>query len=249
MPDGESPTVVGGVLLDAKLRWRIEDDTTLGALVWHCGPGWRMASSGVLGGGVGPRSFVVNAQIPGDYRRRDPQNHLVGIAADAGAAGDGVGLLTAADVSRARWGTDGGVRALATVGLGRPTWAADSARLDEARLASDPLEDQRPGTINIIVALPGALSDSALVNAVTTATEAKVQAVMGAGYACTGTASDAVCVATRTVADGLPEEAFGGPRSKWGARIARAVHTAVRAGALHDIDRCGELRRAPTGPT
>ncbi|MDA8369137.1 MAG: adenosylcobinamide amidohydrolase [Nocardiopsaceae bacterium] len=228
-------------MLDAELWRRSEDGHTFGALVWQAGPGWRMIASSVLGGGIGPRSFVVNAQVSGDYRRTDPQAHLSGIAAAAGAAGEGVGLLTAADVDRAQWGADGGVEVLATVGIGRPTWAADSEELDEARLgdepADGPLGGQGPGTINIVVAVPAALSDAALVNAVATATEAKVQAVMRAGYACTGTASDAVCVAARIAADGLPEEAFGGPRSRWGARIARAVHAAVYAGALDDADR------------
>ncbi|MCW2900719.1 MAG: hypothetical protein JWO67_2984, partial [Streptosporangiaceae bacterium] len=56
-----------------------------------------------------------------------------------------------------------------------------------------------------------------------------------------GTASDAVCVAAR--AEG-PEEPFGGPRSRWGARIARAVHAAVRHGAL---DYTEQLRRLTGG--
>ncbi|WP_256967849.1 adenosylcobinamide amidohydrolase, partial [Streptomyces sp. CS057] len=88
----------------------------------------------------------------------------------------------------------------------------------------------RPGTVNIVVTLPVALSDAALVNAVATATEAKVQALLDAGLDCSGTPTDAVCVAAPEPGqDG--GEPFAGPRSTWGARIARAVHTAVLAGA------------------
>jgi adenosylcobinamide amidohydrolase len=88
----------------------------------------------------------------------------------------------------------------------------------------------RPGTVNIVVTLPVALSDAALVNAVATATEAKVQALLDAGLDCSGTPTDAVCVAAPEPGpDG--GEPFAGPRSPWGARIARAVHTAVLAGA------------------
>ncbi len=227
---------VGGAVLDASLLMRVEDGARLGALVWDAGPGWRMLSSGVLGGGVGPRRFVVNAQVSHGYRRMDPDAHLREVAALAGLSGAGVGLMTAADVPAATaFAADGGVEALATVAIGRPTWAADAAELDEARLDL-PLAGQGPGTINIVVAVPARLSDTALVNAATTVAEAKVQAVLEAGFACTGTASDAVCVAVR--ADGAgPEEAFGGPRSRWGGRIARAVHAAVRAGAEVDARR------------
>jgi len=66
------------------------------------------------------------------------------------------------------------------------------------------------------------------VNAVSTAAEAKAQALWDAGLEATGTATDAVCIA-------CPEDGrlhtFGGPRSIWGSRLARAVHVAVAAGA------------------
>ena len=58
---------------------------------------------------------------------------------------------------------------------------------------------------------------------------AKTQAVLEAGFRATGTASDAICIAAP--AAGQPED-FTGPRSLWGARIARAVHSAVHAGAV-----------------
>jgi adenosylcobinamide hydrolase len=82
------------------------------------------------------------------------------------------------------------------------------------------------GTINVLAVVPAALSDGALVNAVVTATEAKAQALAEAGVRATGTASDAICVAC-PVGEGDP---FGGPRSIWGSRLARAVRAAVAAG-------------------
>ena len=84
------------------------------------------------------------------------------------------------------------------------------------------------GTINVVAVLPARLSDAALVNAIATATEAKAQALFELGVAGTGTATDAVCIATP--ADGRAET-FGGPRSRWGSRLARAVRDAVRLGA------------------
>jgi adenosylcobinamide amidohydrolase len=177
-----------------------------------------MLASTVLGGGLGERSWVLNAQVSSDYARLDPDQHLRELAASAGLTGDGVGMLTATDVSAYQLASDGGVDVLATVAVGYPTWAA----------APDEPAPACPGTINLVIAVPAALSDAALVNAVATATEAKVQALLKAGYACTGTASDAICVASQI--DG-PAAEFGGPRSVWGARIARAVHAAVLAGA------------------
>jgi adenosylcobinamide amidohydrolase len=70
-----------------------------------------------------------------------------------------------------------------------------------------------------------------LVNAVVTATEAKAQAVLDAGFDGTGTATDAICIAAPAEPGGATAEEFAGPRSPWGASIARAVHAAVGAGA------------------
>ncbi|QNQ39010.1 adenosylcobinamide amidohydrolase [Streptomyces sp. CB00271] len=214
--------------------------------MWRLGPGVRVCSSAVLGGGIGPRAWILNAQVPGGYPRVDPDRHLAEIAAAEGLTGPGAGLMTAADVAAYTTGHDGGVTATVTAGLGVRGWAAapDTAtgspfRPEVEDAPGSPFRPEveeapgsafRPGTVNIVVTLPVALSDAALVNAVATATEAKVQALLDAGLDCSGTPTDAVCVAAPEPGqDG--GEPFAGPRSTWGARIARAVHTAVLAGA------------------
>ncbi|WP_431909891.1 adenosylcobinamide amidohydrolase [Nonomuraea jabiensis] len=202
-----------------KLTYRVEDGARLGALLWEFGRGWRMISSALLGGGIGPREWVLNAQVVAGYSRMDPVDHLLSL----GPEGEGVGMLTAASVDRCVQASDGGVEAYATVGLRVPTWAAAPEGSTDPELAP-----MRVGTVNIVTVLPVAMTDAALVNAVMTVTEAKSQALIEAGYSCTGTASDAVCVAAPVHG---PEELFGGPRSEWGARAARAVHAAVRQGA------------------
>ena len=73
-----------------------------------------------------------------------------------------------------------------------------------------------------------------MVNAVATATEAKVQVLWGAGYDASGTPTDAVCVAAPVGGAGRGEEPFAGPRSRWGSRLARAVHSATLAACLED---------------
>jgi len=162
---------------------------------------------------------VLNAQVPASYGRRDPDHHLAKLAVSLGLPGRGVGMLTAADVREVMVTSDEGVGVSATVGLGHPTRAAAPA---------DGRPDSLVGTINIVVVVPERLSDAALVNAVCTATEAKAQALGDSGMEATGTATDAVCIACP--ADGRLHT-FGGPRSIWGSRLARAVHAAVLAGA------------------
>lgn len=177
----------------------------------------------MLGGGIGPRDWILNAQVPGGYPRMDPDRHLAEIAAAAHLTGPGAGLMTAADVTAHTVATDEGVTATATCGLGVRGWAAAPAE--------DTGAPPRPGTVNIVVTLPVPLSDAALVNAVATATEAKVQALLDAGLDCSGTPTDSVCIAA-PAPEADPGEPFAGPRSRWGSRLARAVHTAVLEGAL-----------------
>jgi adenosylcobinamide amidohydrolase len=255
-----------------EMHWRQEGAVSLPVAVWRAGPGRRMIASGVVGGGLGERQWVLNAQVPGGYDRMDPAVHIAELAASLGLAGAGVGLLTAASVTDLVECADEEVRVAATVGLRVPTWAAAPAgsadrefgpirrpgtetvdheatairgpgteTVDHEATPTRPpgpgTTDQpgapiwRPGTINVIVSVPVPLSDAAYVNAVMTATEAKTQALLEAGIRATGTASDAVCIAAPTAGE---QEDFAGPRSLWGARVARAVHAAVHAGALRD---------------
>jgi adenosylcobinamide amidohydrolase len=178
-----------------------------------------MASSAVLGGGIAERAWVLNAQVAHGYRRTDPVRHLTELARAAGARGPGVGLMTAADVSASGRARDGGAEAVVTAGISVRGWAASS---EEGAAGAAAV-----GTINIVAALPVALNDAALVNAVMTATEAKVQALLEAGLDCSGTPTDAVCVAARAPRAGTEVHSFAGPRSEWGAPLARAVHRAV----------------------
>jgi adenosylcobinamide amidohydrolase len=175
-----------------------------------------VASTASAGGGLGTREWVINARVRHDYSRHDHDAYGAGVAAEVGLAGSGVVMLTAADVTLVRHADDGGVAVDATVGLTHPTWAADEDDVDAV---------PAPGTINIVVAVPVRLGDAALLNALCTATEAKTQALLAARVPGTGTASDAVTVICPATG---PAEPFAGPRSVWGARLARAVYGAVR---------------------
>ncbi|MEV7330658.1 adenosylcobinamide amidohydrolase [Micromonospora sp. NPDC093244] len=206
------------MLSEPTLTSRTEDGRRVPLLVWRADVPLRAVSSGPLGGGIGLRRWVLNATVPMSYDRDDPAAHLAALAADLALDGPGVGLLTGVDVAEVVGRTDTGVRVWATVGLGIPVLAAAPT---PAALA------QPVGTVNIVVYVPARLADPALVNAVATATEAKAQAIMELGLPGTGTPTDSVTVLCPV--DG-PEAAYGGPRSAWGAPLARAVHAAVLAG-------------------
>jgi adenosylcobinamide amidohydrolase len=186
-------------------------------LVWRFAAPLLVASTASCGGGVGVRGWVLNAQVASGYARRDLDRHAAELARGVGLDGAGVVMLTAAPVRNVRHGTDAGVHVDATVGLSHPVWAAAPA---DAQDAPVPL----PGTINIVAVLPVRLGEAALLNALCTATEAKTQALVDLGVDGSGTPSDAVTIACP--ADG-PAEPFAGPRSMWGARLARAVHAAM----------------------
>jgi adenosylcobinamide amidohydrolase len=197
-------------------------DTRL-ALHWSFPHPVAAISSAPVGGGTAALDWILNIGVTDRYHRTDLADHTAEVAARLGLVGAGAALLTAADVARFVRGSDDGVVADATVGVTKPTWAADVDDAHALRRGGG----WEPGTINVVIQVPVALSPAAAVNAVVTATEAKAQALFEAGVPGTGTASDAVVVCWPPV---LPTEPFAGPRSPWGARIARAVHAAIRRG-------------------
>ena len=180
-------------------------------------------SSAPVGGGASAIDWLVNIGVPGDYDRTDLEDHARDIAGRLGLLGTGAAMLTAVDVHRTVRAEDGDVVVDASVGVTKPTWAADVDGAHGHRTDGGWV----PGTINIVVQLPVALSAAAAVNAVITATEAKAQDLQEAGGPGTGTASDAVTIVWPP---GVLVEPFAGPRSTWGARIGRAVHAAIRDG-------------------
>lgn len=203
-------------MLDAKLVDQAEGRQ---ALVWRFDAPVRTLATTVLGGGLGERRWIVNAEVGLGYHHPDPAEHATELAASLGLTDPGgIGFLTAARVARVASAEDGGAQCDATVGISVPTWAAGP----DASWSR-----WEAGTINLVCWVPAPLSDAALVNAVATATEAKVQALVEAGVPGTGTASDAIAVCCPPGGS----EPYGGPRSEWGARLARAVHAAVAEGA------------------
>ncbi|MGX1613327.1 adenosylcobinamide amidohydrolase [Micromonospora chalcea] len=219
------------MLCEPFLTTRSEAGWDIPLLVWRAERPLLAVGSAPLGGGIGVRGWVLNATVPMSYHRDDPAAHLAELAGGLDLGGPGVGLLTGVDVTEVVRRTDGGVRVWATVGLGTPVWAAaPEPALPAAAEPAPPA--QRVGTVNIVAYVPERLGDAALVNAVATATEAKAQAIWELGLPATGTPTDAVTVLCPADGDPAP---YGGPRSAWGAPLARAVHAAVRSGGAGTV--------------
>lgn len=186
----------------------------------------RVVSSAVVGGDLGTTRHIVNMHVPTGYRGERPADDLRAFAGRLGIKEPFVGLMTAAWTHEAVAATevDGGVTvtAVVTVGLGAVVSAGVS-----------PPVPWRAATINTMVLIDARLEPAAAVNAVITATEAKVAALGDAGIVtadgapATGTVTDAVVVAW-TGRGRLLE--YLGPGAAGGWLVARAVRRAVGQG-------------------
>lgn len=187
------------------------------ALVWRFEqPVWALSSASV-GGGFSTPAWLLNIGVRHDYSRIDLDAHAAEIAAEQHLSGPGIAMFTAVDVTRAEEAWFEGASVSATVGVTKPTWAADP----EAGHAL------WPGTINLVAHVPVAMEAAAMVQALLAMTEAKTQALLEGQVPGTGTASDAVTLVCPVID---PAERFGGVRSTWGHRLAMATHAAVHQG-------------------
>jgi adenosylcobinamide amidohydrolase len=199
-------------------------------LLFDVPAGWVGLSSAAVGGGLVWPRVVVNLSVGEEFLRTDLDAYVHERLAPLGLVeGPVSALLTAADVRCWTGGESDGVRVWATVAPTKPTWAARPGGLAER--PGQASQAPAPGTVNIVAALPVALTTSALVQAVGTVTEAKAQALLHAGVPGTGTASDALVVlCPDSGSEGEEPVPFAGVRSPWGHRLAEAVRQAVSTG-------------------
>ncbi len=184
-------------------------------------------SSASVGGGLSKPTWIVNVRVPRGYDRVDIAAHVDEVTAQTGLSGIGIGLLTAANLDNFGSFSEQGIRVDVTAGISHPTWAANrqsdtatSAHADDAGRSTPTV-----GTVNIVATMPVGLEAGAAVNAVATITEAKTQAFFERNIDGTGTATDAVVVVWPSTSE--RSATFCGPRSHWGAPLARAAHNAV----------------------
>jgi adenosylcobinamide amidohydrolase len=185
-------------------------------------------SSAIYNGGFKRVKAILNIQVPEGYSdlqlHEDPL-HLVQISSQkVGVSKDFLAMITAAKIRNMvhTAKTDHGVtvNVVATAGASHGESAGE-------RINADHLD----GTINIIVLINAKPTDSCLVAAFVTATEAKTAALNDldirsrySGEAATGSITDSLSVATTGPG---PAVELGGPASKLGQLVGSCVRAAV----------------------
>ncbi|RIX51699.1 hypothetical protein D3P08_14850 [Paenibacillus nanensis] len=187
-------------------------------------------SSAVLSGGFSRSSVFVNWKVPLHYDCSDPVSDLLRQCRIWGYnPSETVGLITAAKLTHASviekdgdkfrliCCTTAGTRNAAKAGSPRTTFSAYTA-----------------GTINTMLVIEGAMTMSAMVNAVMTATEAKAAALWelgirdsGSGELATGTTSDAIVIGVSQTPIQGAVHAYAGTATTIGCAIGEAVYESV----------------------
>ncbi len=195
-------------------------------------------SSAVAGGGSSVAREILNVHVDDRYDGR-PDEDLAALARELEVDAPFVGLLTAAFTEYARCAVEKSgaltVAAVVSVGLSNTSSAGvtppfsgvggDGSAADEAGSGAP-----RPGTINVILLVDGALSPAARVNAVITVTEAKTMTLREwdvktpEGDDASGTSTDTVVVACTGRG---AELSYAGPATPVGWLAARAVRAAM----------------------
>jgi len=189
----------------------------------------RILSSAPVGGGWTRTRKVLIHYVSRDYDCTDPVADLRIVARDLSIEEPFVGFLTAVRSHRLARATERqgslAVSVWATVGLSNATAAG----------LSRPVCPSRANTINLFIVIHRPLSPGAMVNAVITATEAKVAALARRGvrtpegWIATGTSTDAVAIACPPGRGGIP---YAGPVTPVGWLIARAVDRVLEKAVL-----------------
>ncbi|MHA7963162.1 adenosylcobinamide amidohydrolase [Paenibacillus sp. CAU 1782] len=187
-------------------------------------------SSAILPGGFSRAKTMVNWHVPINYNCDNPRLDLISRCALWGLnAEETIAFITAANLKQASIQevegdcfnllvcTTAGTRNAARAGVSRQTYSAYS-----------------PGTINTMLAIQGAMTESAMVNAVITATEAKSAALQdlrilehGTSYGATGTTTDAIAIGVSQQALDGAVHAYAGAATTIGCAIGEAVYQTV----------------------
>jgi adenosylcobinamide hydrolase len=205
-------------------------------------------NSSVWGAGFGRHLSIINRQVHKSYMADDPAEEMRTFMLKCGEHPEHTaGMLTAAYVRDVGYSAESlalpdasaemqkqlKVSSWVTVGLGNTARAGVTRNTDLLY----------PGTINSIVVIDGKLTDSAMVNAVITATEAKCAALQDLGikvkaeeYGATGTTTDAVVIAATQRGT---QYAYAGTATKLGYSIGKTVYDAVTISALRYFEEVG----------
>jgi len=178
---------------------------------------FRAASTGISGG-IRSVTTLFNHSVPPDWGHDEPGKEIALIAAAAGVGRDVFGLLTAVPV-----------RTLCVLQYDFITIFVT------AGIREEPARKAGAGTINIIAYSSEGMEDSALLETIMVATEAKTEALVAAGRV-SGTPTDAVIAAC----EGEIKHRYAGRITEPGQRVRDAVMKGVPE-ALRRYEHRGEI--------
>ena len=184
----------------------------------------RVLSSAVLNGGLVLADAVLNHQVHKDFDHSDPEGYLRGVVEKLGLKGLVVGLMTAAYVDKY------GISSREDDGLAVTT-VTTAGISNAASCGEDICKRVKVGTINTVVLIGAYMTDSCMVEAVKTATEAKCRALahldVRSPYSrelATGTTTDAIAIVE---VGGPVKSRYSGPGTKLGELIGKTVFESV----------------------
>lgn len=172
-----------------------------------------------LNGGRARVKYLFNKQVPRTFNPPDPQEFLKEEALKLGLGEAHFGLLTAVKMEYLQVIEDDYLTAFITAGVSNGS---------EFRA--------KVGTINIILVSKVRLSETALLGAIITATEAKGLALLEKGYTFLGTNTDAIIIAYEMdskpgLENGIKNEiSYAGSSTDFGKKITEAVIKGVKVG-------------------
>ncbi|MFC4596648.1 adenosylcobinamide amidohydrolase [Cohnella hongkongensis] len=200
----------------------------------ECGRIYQTLSNAPYRGGPGSGERFVNWKVPLDYDCSDPsemmRQALIRWGYDPAST---IGLQTAANIAHTSIVEEAGdecrLLVCASVGTG------NAAR---AGVARETFPAYAPGTVNLVLLIDGRMTESAMVNAVISATEAKSAAFAdldvrdrSCGRVATGTSTDAVLVAVSQSERYRRIHRYAGAATTIGNALGRLVYAAVREAA------------------
>lgn len=192
-------------------------------------------SSAVYNGGFKKAKVILNVHVPEDYDQKaihkNPENFILEASKNLSIEPQqSVGMITAADVKNFSMVTekkeDLMVGAIVTAGCSFAETAGEKIEASVKTL----------GTINTIVVVHGNPTESCLMQAFITATEAKAAGLREldvrskySGDSATGTITDSIVVASTNIGQKIR---FGGPASKLGQMVGYCTREAVKAAVI-----------------
>ncbi|GAF06083.1 hypothetical protein JCM16418_25 [Paenibacillus pini JCM 16418] len=192
-------------------------------------------ASSIHGGGLSRLRRVVNIYVDRFYNCDHPEQDIIQSLREWRYPIDTTaGLLTAVQLQHTsvleEQGEHASIFCCSTAGI------SNAARAGAERTT---FAAYKPGTINTILAINGRLTQSAMVNAMITAVEAKAAALADLdvrdpdnGRVATGTTTDAIILCVSQNKDYPVEHHYAGTATDLGAAIGRTVYGTVTEGLL-----------------